>query len=304
MLKTRVGSELWLVHQPDHARLAGYLAAHWGNRDGFAQPGHFAEPTGSDALRQEVVQAIAEHDNGWWEWEASPAIDPADGLPLDLPDVAKSKADAGLERWRRGVPRLAEEHPYVALLISMHAYWLYAFAFDDLPGLDDALRHPLFGQVGMVNKLIQDRELTRAFVLEQRVNQRDLISRLQNSPSWSAAVEPAHLLPNVRLLQIMDALSLLISMGGQREITIRDVPRGSWEERTSISWRPHGMHYVLCDPYPFDKDPLEVYLPVRALADEAGRPSPADMPPLVRLYAAPIKTIRFELTRPRIRPPI
>ena len=296
MLKSRVGSELWLVHQPDHARLAGYLAAHWGNSDGFAQPGHFAGSTDSHSLRQEVVQAIAEHDNGWWEWEAAPAIDPADGLPLDLPDVAKRRSDAGLERWRKGVPRLADEHPYVALLISMHAYWLYAFAFDDLPGLDDALRHPLFGQVGVVNKLVQERELTRAFLLEQRVNQRELISRLQNSPAWSAAVEPAHLLPNVRLLQIMDALSLLISMGAQREIAIADVPRRRWEDRTSMSWRPHGSHRVLCEPYPFDVDPLEVYLPVRALAEDAGQLSSATLPPLVRLHAAPIKTIRFELT--------
>ena len=80
MLKRQVGSELWCITQPDHAAVSGYLAAHWGNGE-FARPGYFAPFPEAERLRAETILAIAEHDNGWWEWEADPQRDPADGLP-------------------------------------------------------------------------------------------------------------------------------------------------------------------------------------------------------------------------------
>ena len=74
MLKCQVGSELWCIAQPDHAAVSGYLAAHWGN-DEFARPGSFAPFPEPERLRAETIFAIAEHDNGWWEWEADPQRD-------------------------------------------------------------------------------------------------------------------------------------------------------------------------------------------------------------------------------------
>ncbi len=47
-------SKLLLVLQIDHSRVAGYFAAHWGNKD-FAR----SEPYVS------VVLAANEHDIGW-----------------------------------------------------------------------------------------------------------------------------------------------------------------------------------------------------------------------------------------------
>ncbi len=295
MLRSCVGDEWWLVHQPDHARVAGYLAAHWGNaQGGFARPGEFSASPQAAELRQEVVQGIAEHDNGWWEWEASPSVDPADGLPRDLPNVSADRPDAGLQRWRLGVPRLAESHPYVSLLISYHAYWLYAFAFDDLPGLDNAFRHPVFGQAGVVNKLVANATLTRDFLREQQAVQQQLERRLQGTV-WAEALQGQHLFPHVRLLQILDALSLLISYGGQQELALHDVPRTNWQDRVKMSWDPLGKRHIVCDPYPFDVDPLEVYLPVRILPAPEDEPAPSSDLPLVRLHATPLETIRFTL---------
>ena len=54
MLKTQRENQTWLVSQPDHGRVAGYLAAHWGN-DGFAAPGRFADSQNSEELRAETV---------------------------------------------------------------------------------------------------------------------------------------------------------------------------------------------------------------------------------------------------------
>ena len=75
MLKRQVGSELWCITQPDHAAVSGYLAAHWGNGE-FARPGSFAPFPEPERLRAETILAIAEHDNGWWEWEGDPQRDP------------------------------------------------------------------------------------------------------------------------------------------------------------------------------------------------------------------------------------
>lgn len=294
MLKTRVDDQLWLVNQPDHARVSGYLAAHWGNENDFARPGEFAASTDPELLRQEVVHGIAEHDNGWWEWESAPDLD-TDSLPLNLPDVTRANRDAGLKRWRLGVPRLAEAHPYVSLLISMHAYWLYAFAFPDLAGDNDSFRHPIFGMGDLANRLVADRTQTRAFLTEQREVQDGIVARLRDDAVWSDAVRPPHLHPHVRLLQLLDALSLLLCFGGQAEQPLLDVPRRSWGDHVTIKLTPIANRRIVCDPYPFDVDPLEVFLPARIV--EAESLTGNDLP-LVLLHATPLKSIRFEFCSP------
>lgn len=68
--------------------------------------------------------AIAEHDNGWWEWEAIPERGDRDDRSLDLAGALKNRQE-GMNRWRLGIPRFSEEHPCVSLLISFRAYRLY-----------------------------------------------------------------------------------------------------------------------------------------------------------------------------------
>jgi hypothetical protein len=261
MLKRVVGGELWCITQPDHAAAAGYLAAHWGN-DAFARPGYYAPFPEPERLRAETILAIAEHDNGWWEWEADPRIDPADGLPLDLASIGQSD---GLERWRRGVPRFREEHPYVALLISLHAYWLHAprVGVEE----DPAFLHPLFGGPGDWPRP-EGEELEEAgqFVGEQHVMQELLSDRLRSDPLWAAAVEHWHLRPHARLLQVCDALSLHLCFGGAEERVLAEIPRRNWDDRVSPRIRAVGERRVAIDPYPFDLEPLSVALRGRILA--------------------------------------
>ena len=292
MLKTQVDDQYWLVHQPDHARVSGYLAAHWGKANDFVRPGEFAASADPDLFRQEVIHAVAEHDNGWWEWEAAPDLDANDSLPLNLPDVTRTNREAGLDRWRLGVPRLAADHPYVSLLISMHAYWLYAFAYPELAGDNDMFRHPIFGTSDLASRLVTDRTLTQAFLSEQREIQEAFVARLRDDTLWADAVRPPHLHPHVRLLQLLDALSLLLCFGGKSDHRLLEVPRGSWEDRVTVTWKAAGNRRILCDPYPFDTDPLEVFLPVRCIPTADS--SDEDLP-LARLHATPLKTIRFEL---------
>ena len=268
MLKRRVDDKLWLTSQLDHAAVSGYLAAHWGN-DQFTALGHYSPCPDPELLRAETVLAIAEHDNGWWEWEADPQLDPEDGLPLDLLGM---KQPHGFERWRLGVPRFAEEHPYVALLISFHAYWLSAYRCE--ADLDPSFHHPLFGNPGSRAASVgQQLPEVRQFVAEQKGLQEGLLARLRQDPSWSMAVEPASLHPHVRLLQLADALSLALCFGGKDRLTLPGIPRRGWDDRVTLEVSPLGNGRLACRPYPFDVDPLPVVLRARVVETPVQRPA-------------------------------
>jgi len=92
MLKTRFNDSIRLVTQPNHAVAAGYMAAHWGNEE-FTKLGFYDNCSEPDKLAAETIFGIAEHDNGWWEWEASPSSSESDKLPLGLAEVLT------LENW-------------------------------------------------------------------------------------------------------------------------------------------------------------------------------------------------------------
>ncbi|MEX2303072.1 MAG: DUF3891 family protein [Bryobacterales bacterium] len=268
MIKRRVGSELWLITQPDHAVVSGYLAAHWGNEE-FAQPGYFAAAAEPERLRAETVLAIAEHDNGWWEWEADPELDPGDKLPLGLLDLTQHD---GMERWRLGVPRFIEQHPYVSLLISFHAYWLYAPRCGPHP--DAAFFHPLFGDPQNAPPLEgEDLQRAQEFVGEQREIQERLVAMLREDADWSAAVHPENLKPHVRLLQLADALSLALGFGGDKPLSLKGITRRNWDDRITLELTPGANRRIVCRPYPFDRDPLPVAVRASVLPLPAERPA-------------------------------
>ncbi len=304
MLKTLVDDRIWLVQQPDHAQISGYLAAHWGDMNGFAKPGHFPGATHPAAWREEVILGIAEHDNGWWEWEAMPRISELDGLPVGLGERANSSTVDGVEQWRldgfnrfrMGVERLAEAHPYSALLIALHGYWLYAVAFDDLVAEDErSLRHFIFSGTGDAPNLVGDRQMARQFLEEQTQVQAELKSRLALDAEMVEAIKPQHLNSNFRLLQLMDTLSLFLAMNDQADHELHDVPRKSWADRTTISWQRLDARTVRLDPYPFAIDPLPVHSPVRIFAADPLMRTEAVTNPLAMIHGAPIETIEFSL---------
>ncbi len=303
MLKARNENRIWLTQQHHHAQLSGYLAAHWGGTNGFARPGHFPGATNPARWRDEVVLAIAEHDNGWWEWEAMPRISDRDGLPVGIGEAATPTPENefaewrsdGFVRWRKGIDRLAALHPYAALLVSLHAYWLYAVAFDDLlPENGFPRRHFVFGPPEVASGLVGNERKTRGFLEEQALLQDFLKRKLADDPEWARAIEPAHLDPHFRLLQLLDSMSLYLSLNDQDEHLLTDVPRGSSDDRCSIVWRRRDEHTIALDPYPFSTENLIVHLPVRLLpADhlDAERESPLSL-----LHGTPIETVRIRLT--------
>lgn len=109
IVRTGTASQL-LITQPDHAALAGRIMRQW-----------TAGGLPDSPRRREILHAIDEHDNGWRELDAEPAVDPASGRILDF---IHAPADERRGVWPRGVERLSGE-PYAAALVAQHAYYVY-----------------------------------------------------------------------------------------------------------------------------------------------------------------------------------
>jgi len=307
MLRTRHNDKIYFITQPDHAAVSGYMAAHWGN-DVFTRPGYYAQCPDPEKLRAETVLGIAEHDNGWWEWEASPVTDP-DGLPQGLAAVLKNQEE-GMNRWRLGIPRLSKKHPYASLLISYHAYWLYAHS--SRAETNEAFVHPLFRKgtdlfaKGSSPKL-QGQALSNAlsFVEELRGLQSELVIRINKDQSQNGWLDNGNLYPHTRLIQIFDGLSLsicsdLISAGegdskglGQDEFDLLNVPRKCWDDRVTIKVIPKGDRKIGLAPYPFDIDPLLVSVPARILEGPIDKST--HLHPF--WHSIPLQLIEYEFSR-------
>jgi hypothetical protein len=109
--------ETIVVTQADHARLAADLLAL------LRLPGLADHPR-----RAELLAAVADHDNGWWEADAAPRVDPGSGRALDFLAIPPALR---LEIWRRGVERFAAERPYASALVAAHFLRLSSGRRDD-----------------------------------------------------------------------------------------------------------------------------------------------------------------------------
>src|SRR6202034_3477157 len=142
MLRLETETGWWLVTHPDHARLAGAFAEHWGN-ERFLAP----EP------RANVLKGIAQHDDGWAARDAAPQIT-RQGKPSAFSTELVGKY-SGFEEIDladylavrdRAVRLIAAEDPYAAILVAMHTYNLLTARADrstiaaaQLPLLDNFL---------------------------------------------------------------------------------------------------------------------------------------------------------------------
>lgn len=100
---------LHLITQPDHAALARRVMERWA-------PLHDSE------RRASILLAVEEHDNGWREADAAPAVDPSTGRIFDF---VHAPAELRQSVWPRGVTRLATDDPWAAALVAHHAVTVY-----------------------------------------------------------------------------------------------------------------------------------------------------------------------------------
>lgn len=97
----RRAEECWAITQPDHAALAGDIAANLG-------------PPLLPRLAPEVVQGVAVHDDGWGSFDAQVGDDRPPVSFLNLPPVDFLRA------WRDSIERGEGVAPIAGILVSRH----------------------------------------------------------------------------------------------------------------------------------------------------------------------------------------
>ena len=296
MLKTRYENTTRLITQPNHAVAAGFMASHWGNKE-FTKLGFYGDCSDPEKLADETIFGIAEHDNGWWEWEADPSSSESDKLPSGLAEVLNNPAEA-TQRWKIGTTRFEDSHPYASLLINYHAYRLYNVAREEEYSI-----HPLFGDSKSFNN--EDSPQATSLIETLQNQQERLKQRLESLSGWHKdSTHPEILLPHARMMQIMDALSLYLcsdfippvsgkSKGlGCDEVELKHIPRENWEDRIKMHIIPQDNGTIVCDPYPFDQNKLIV--PV--VVTEIGNFDQKEVS-LIDLYKIPKKIVNFTFSR-------
>ena len=108
MIVRIVDGVIQLITQPDHAHLARRIMEH-------------CVPLSARPRRATILHAIGEHDNGWAEDDAAPAVDPENGNVVDFVS-APLRVRHGV--WPRAVARLADD-PWAAALVAQHAITVY-----------------------------------------------------------------------------------------------------------------------------------------------------------------------------------
>src|ERR1700687_3276827 len=188
MLRLETETGWWLVTHPDHARLAGAFAEHWGN-ERFLPP----QP------RTHVLRGIACHDDGWSQRDAAPQIT-RQGKPsafsVELVGKYSAFEEIDLEDYlavrERAVRLIAAQDPYAAILISMHTYSLLG---------DHADRSTITpAQLPLLDQFLE----------QQKAFQASLHAQIASDPKFTPdQTSECAIFDHFRLLQASDYLSLL-----------------------------------------------------------------------------------------------
>ncbi len=107
------GSAEWmLISQIEHARISAELASQC-----VSCFGANATLTTLPAVRDEVLEAILHHDDGWAEWEKCPRLDPKHGRPLAFTEIGPAEATAV---WTRSIDAAEAIGPLAAWIVAGH----------------------------------------------------------------------------------------------------------------------------------------------------------------------------------------
>jgi len=104
-----IDDRVLLITQPDHARLAAEVMSHCAALERHPR-------------REQILNAIASHDDGWAVEDARPSIDPATG---EVADFIRARTEVRQGVWPRAVAFLAQDDPWAAALVAQHALTVY-----------------------------------------------------------------------------------------------------------------------------------------------------------------------------------
>lgn len=266
---------LLVVLQTDHSRVAGLLAAHWGN-DAFAAPRPYAS----------VVLAAQEHDQGWGDWEACPTLDPR-GYPIDYFGSTRPLGQIWLDFYTRGIERVARLDPYAGLLVLLHGVGLVNRGHGLLPYMPD----------------YSDLPAVQAFIESHEHERQALAETMRQSSRYGDQADDTRVWANYKLLQVFDQYAQFLcnrypltstARRGGPEARLANVPvryDGAADDVTLELTVVDGTRATV-HPYPFDVSPLAISYPARLLPRQ---PYPSQDAFLHDYYTAPSLTITYTL---------
>ena len=233
------GEVFLVIRQTDHAFLSAFFAREWGNEK-FTKP----QPNVSFCL------AVAEHDNGWSEWELQPALDPKTHLPYTFISIP---TETHIALYQRGIERLVKVDHYAALLAVMHVSELYDRARATMPGYSA--------------KYVKSTEsqIVSEFVQQLRLQQLRLKTDLRANPAMKGYAEEHSLKANAARLEVMDRLSLHFCMNPEQDSMLDAVPVNDQGEETEMELHSLGSGVISIAPYPFRRDPLSFSIMARRI---------------------------------------
>ncbi len=237
--------QFWLISQDDHAKLAGEMAAAFGN-DYYARA----------SRGQRTIIGVAMHDAGWPLHDDQPELNDQ-GLPAD---VFETTVERGATVWEASAARAEAVDPYAGLLVSIHVQRLATRMDREPANLSNRER---FWLIRFRNDQAQ-RQLRLREALGMNVD-RPLDHGLALPSDATAAADLAEqqLAFDVRLLQAMDMLSLCICYTEPpvREIgPLLDAPGG---KSRPLRIARRGMSEMTVGLWPFGAAFLRLRVPYR-----------------------------------------
>ncbi len=271
MIRIATSDGYLLVEHREHARLAGFFAAQWGNAD-------FPPPAAPDVLPH-VVAAVTRHDDAWAARDALPSLT-REGRPsaftrelvgaysafeeIDLADYLAVRGAA--------TEAVAHDDPFAAILVSMHTYNL------------------LTEQADLATISPTDRPLHADFVEGQLRRQRQLVADL--SAELAIHATPDRLRRAFEFLQFCDNLSLLVCVGYEQVRPLRHAHPDADGAPRVLLCVPENAGVYRVEPWPFTVPVLDCAVPAR-------RVSTADCGNLARfraaVAAAPVESLAIRL---------
>jgi hypothetical protein len=235
-------SLLVLVLQTDHSRIAGLLAAHWGN-DEFASLNPYAS----------MVLAAQEHDSGWWDWEIKPTLN-EQGYPSDyIGSIKHLGQGVWLDLYRRAIERLATRDLYAAYFVSMHGEALLTQGMGLLPSMPDYTGDPA----------------VQKFIAQQKELRAGWLPTLQKNQALTAVTTETHLWTNFNLMEVFDQFAQFVcnryplnsqarNNGPTNTLSNIPVPVAAGHDDVTLTLDIRNEKEAIVHPFPFDVSPLVV----------------------------------------------
>jgi hypothetical protein len=256
MLISRREGAINIVTQPDHGRLAGVMARHWGN-DEFAP----------SSLQDDLVHVADFHDDGWVPLDSAPfwnadAQRPAHFLEVPLPVTAAA--------YKLGVDAIYDARPIAGVLESMHFTGFYRsrWGVDQAPHVD----HP---DVAGIVEFEEDRrarairdnwpqEQPRADFEREIWHSYEILQVLDLLSLCMCLVDPAQ--PSSSESVVMARTLFSIDQEATQRVILR-APRTRERDRVDMTVRVTEPHVFEVEPFPFDQDELSLEVPERRMEE-------------------------------------